>query len=295
MITVIGATGHVGGNLARTLLDNGQDVRAIGRNPHALAALSARGADTHSFDLTDTPRLADTLVGSETVFAMVPSDPFTEHYDAHQQILGESICSAIASSGVPTVVALSSLGADREDAPGVIGSLHRQEQRLRAIHGVRVMALRPVSFFENLLAAVDQIMEDGNHVDSILPDLPIPMIAAADVADAAATAFADAGWNGFSTRDLLGERDLSYIEATRILGGALGFEGATYTPLPDDAMAAALIASGMSGEYARQYVAMTRAFNSGELTDPVPRTPANSTPTTFEAFAASLVAAGQPS
>lgn len=59
----------------------------------------------------------------------------------------------------------------------------------------------------------------------------------------------DNDWSGFSTRVSVEERDLGYIEATR-LGGAIGFESASYTPLLDDAMAVALIDIGMSGGYA---------------------------------------------
>ncbi|MGB2949857.1 MAG: hypothetical protein WBB62_13480 [Rhodococcus sp. (in: high G+C Gram-positive bacteria)] len=46
---------------------------------------------------------------------------------------------------------------------------------------------------------------------------------------------------------------------------------------------------GFSVEYARHYVDMTRAFNSRELTDLVPRTAVNTTSTSFEQFASSLL------
>ena len=44
MITVMGASGHVGGRTADLLLDAGEKVRALGRSPEKLASLAGRGA-----------------------------------------------------------------------------------------------------------------------------------------------------------------------------------------------------------------------------------------------------------
>ncbi|QCB51381.1 NAD-dependent epimerase/dehydratase family protein [Rhodococcus sp. PAMC28707] len=295
MITVMGARGHVGNKIAHFLLDDGLPVRVLGRSARTLDDLAERGAEVQECDLLDTTRLAELLHEGSALFAMVPSNPFTENYSAEQDRFGASIASAISVSKVPTVVTLSSLGADRLDAPGVIGALHRQEARLRALTGVRVTALRPVSFFENLLAAVDQLVQQGSHVDSIVSDLPIPMISTSDIAAAAAHALVDPDWDGYVVRELLGERDVSYIEATTILGRHLGITDPRYVQLPYADMASVLTTIGFSLEYSHHYVDMTRAFNSGELTEPVPRTSANTTATSIEAFAASLSVAGSPS
>lgn len=287
MITVIGASGQVGSKVAQELVDSGHGVRLLGRTAASLNDLSKRGADVRVGDLTDTAWLTEALRGSDAVFAMIPSNPFDENYAAAQEKIGESVCAALKASAVSTVVTLSSLGADHLDAPGVIGALHRQERRLSALHA-RITFLRPVSFFENLLAAVEQLAESGTHVDSVQADLPIPMIATADIARVAASALTDPSWSGHVVRDLLGQRDLSYNEATAILGQHLAVENATYVQLPYKDMVEVLTGIGFGVDYSRQYVDMTRAFNSSEITDPVPRAPANTTPTSFEQFAESL-------
>ncbi len=52
-ILVIGATGQLGGAVARRLLGTGHLVRALGRNPQKLAALEALGAEITAGDLLD--------------------------------------------------------------------------------------------------------------------------------------------------------------------------------------------------------------------------------------------------
>lgn len=287
MITVIGASGQVGSKVADELIESGHRVRVLGRSTQTLSRFAGSDADIEVGDLADTEWLTDCLRGSDAVFAMVPSNPFTPNFTEEQDRYGESICTALQLGAVPTVVALSSLGADRADAPGVIGGLHRQELRLSSL-SARLTLLRPVSFFENLVAAVDQIVESGAHVDSVQADLPIPMIATVDVAHAAVPALADDAWNGHVVRNLLGHRDISYVEATSILGRCLGVDDARYTQVPFESMNEVLVAVGFSADYARQYVDMTRAFNSGELTDPTPRTAENTTTTSFDEFASSL-------
>lgn len=282
MITIVGATGHVGRQVTTLLVAQGLAVRALGRNTDVLQELSLLGAD--SVEFTISSELASNLRGSDAVFVMAPSNPFAVDFADDQRELGTAIADAVHASGAQRVVALSSLGADRTDAPGVIGALHEQEERLRALTGVSLHLLRPVSFFENLLAAVDQLTETGTHVDSVDADLPIPMIATADIARAAATALTGPAWSGTRSQPLLGQRDLSYDEATATLGAALGVPAARYQQLDYTDMADVLVSVGFSKSYAEMYVDMTRAFNSQELTGPTPRTPDNTTGTSFEQF-----------
>lgn len=114
------------------------------------------------------------------------------------------------------------------------------------------------------------------------------MIATADIAAAGVRALTDSTWTGAHTRALLGERDISYTEATTILGRALGVPDARYERAPAATMIEILTSIGFSRSYAQLYVEMTGAFNSGELTAAVPRTGENTTATSFEEYAAAL-------
>ena len=288
MITILGATGQVGYRVAERLLKEGEQVRAIGRNAERLGALAAVGAHTVQADLT--PALAASFTGSEAVFTMLPSNPYAEDFAAEQDKWGTAIVDALRVSEVERIVALSSLGADRLDAPGVIGCLAEQEERLRTLTDRSLHLLRPVSFFENLLPAVEQLTTVGVHVDSVDPHLPIPMIATSDIADAAVRALTDSPGDGVRTQVLLGQRDIGYAEATKVLGNRLGVTAPRYECLSYEAMADVLVSIGFSRSYAQLYVDMTRAFNTEELTRDVRRSPENSTETSFEEFADSISA-----
>jgi nucleoside-diphosphate-sugar epimerase len=52
-VLVTGATGFLGGHLARNLAANGFTIRALGRNPAAIEELSRRGIETRQVDLRD--------------------------------------------------------------------------------------------------------------------------------------------------------------------------------------------------------------------------------------------------
>ncbi|MEP6960966.1 MAG: hopanoid-associated sugar epimerase [Acidobacteriota bacterium] len=65
-VLVTGATGFVGWHVARALLDNGQSVRALARNPAALRELV--GAQPIQGDLRDPASLQRAVEGCSTVF-----------------------------------------------------------------------------------------------------------------------------------------------------------------------------------------------------------------------------------
>lgn len=288
MITIMGATGHTGRKIAEGLLATGLPVRALGRDPSRLAPLAALGAEVAVGDTSDPAFLADAFRGADAAYTLLPTDRAAVDYPARQDAEGEAIAAAVRASGIRRVVALSSLGTDRETGTGLILGLRRQEGRLRAIAGLDVHILRPVSFFENFVDQLETIRHAGMVADSVAADLAIPMVATRDVAAAAIAALTRRDWRGVTIQELIGPRDLSYREATRILGGALGRPDLPYVQLPYDEMAAVLTRSGLSASFAGQYVEMTRAFNAGIVQPLRGRTPENTTPTTFEAFAAAL-------
>ena len=285
MITVMGASGNTGHRIASGLLDQGQRVRVVGRSVERLADLQQRGADVAVGDSTDPTFLADAFDGSEAVYTLQPTDQSAPDYRARQREEGEAIAFAIRRSAVPHVVALSSVGADLDAPTGVIRGLREQEERLRSVEGANMLFLRPVSFFENFFGAMESIRHEGVVVDSVEADLAIPMIAARDVAAAAVQALTMRSWTGGAVRELIGQRDLSYREATRILGERIGNPELEYVQLPYDEMVQLMVQVGLSESFARQYVKMTRSFNEGIVVPMNGRTSENTTPTSFDEFA----------
>ena len=63
-----GATGFVGGALARRLVDAGHAVRAVVRTPARAAALAASGVELHQGDVTDKASMRAPMSGVDGVF-----------------------------------------------------------------------------------------------------------------------------------------------------------------------------------------------------------------------------------
>lgn len=282
MITVMGATGNVGRKITELLLAGGERVRAVGRNPRTLAALADAGAEPVPGDVSDPVFLTRAFDGADAVHTMLPFDPASPDFRAHQELLGGAIAAAVRDSGVTHVVAQSSLGADLPTGTGFISSLHDQEQRLRGLSGVNVLFLRPGLFQETIAAAAEVVAGLGFHADAVAPDVPVPMIATRDIAEVAAAALRARDWSGHQVRELLGPRDLTFIEATRILGVALGRPDLDYVRLPDEQMVTALVEAGFSEDAAGLQVAMGRALSEGTIVSRQGRSPQTSTPTRFE-------------
>jgi len=288
-ITVMGATGHTGKKITEALLKAGEKVRALGRSQSKLADLQSAGAEVLSGDTTDAAFLAKAFRGADAVYALLPTDRRSPDYRAEQDLQGEAIVRAIRDSGVRYVVALSSLGADLSEGTGVIAGLHAQEERLKRLEGANVLLLRPVSFFENFYDTLGLIKHEGINGDSVAPDLAVPMVATRDIADVAAKALKARDWKGVVVRELLGPRDLTYSEATRILGERIGKPDLQYVQFSYADEAKALAQAGLSESFAGLYVEMTRAFNEGKVKQW--RNPENTTPTRFEDFVGELAGA----
>lgn len=291
MITVMGATGRTGSKIATRLLRAGEQVRVVGRSAERLAELADAGAEPAVGDATDPAFLSAAFRGADAVYAMLPVDPTWPDYHAEVDRLGEAVAAAVRDAGVRHVVTLSSLGAEQAAGTGFIVSLYRQEQRLRALPDTNVLALRAGLFFESFEPALDLMIDQGINADTVAPDVPIPMVATRDLADAAATALRARDWTGFVVREVLGQRDLTYREVTAILGDRIGRPGLQYVQLPDTEMLHALTGAGLSADVAAQNLDMNRAMSDRTIRSREGRGPQNTTPTRFEDFADELVSA----
>jgi uncharacterized protein YbjT (DUF2867 family) len=293
MIAVMGASGHTGRRIAELLLDAGEKVRALGRSREKLAELEKRGAEVLTGEAADSRFLAGAFRGADGAFTLIPPETTAKDYRARQDTIGEATVSAIRESGVPRVVFLSSVGADLSTGTGPIAGLHAQEKRLAKLEGVNVLILRPGYFFENFEETLGLIKHQGINGGAIAADVPIPMVATRDIADAAAKALRERRVQGVTVAELLGPRDLSHAEATRILGARIGKPDLPYVQFPYADFVTSLTDMGLSKDVADQYAEMARALNEGKVKSVEGRKPGNTTPTRFEDFCDELAKAYQ--
>ena len=284
MYVVTGASGNTGSSVAQTLLDAGAQVRLIARNPDHLRQFAARGAETVSADITDTAKLVSAFTGAKAVYAMIPPNPSTPDLFAYDERIISSLVSALTQTKVPYAVVLSSVGADKPTGTGPVLGLRQLEEALSSIQGLNALYLRAGYFMENTLAQAGIIPAMGKAAGPIRPDLKLPMIAARDIGAAAAGELLKLNFQGHQTRELLGQRDITYIEATAIIGQAIGKPDLSYTQLPNEQLLPALMNMGMSENFASLLLEMTASLNSGHMRAMEPRSPRNTTPTSFETF-----------
>ena len=283
MYVITGATGNIGSEIARRLLQLGKKVRAISRDKNRLKSIADQGAEIRPGSLDDAKFLTEMMEGATAVFAIIPPDLHAENYSAYQNKLGEAIATALRQSKVPYVVHLSSVGADLSSGTGPIAGLHLQEQRLNRLDA-NVLHLRPSSFMENFFASIPMIREMGIMGSPAKPDLRHPLIATRDVGAVAAERLNRLDFKGKTVLELLGQREVSMTEVTKILGAAIGKPDLPYVQFSYEDAENGMIQAGLSPDVAKQLVEIDRAINEG-LIKFVPRTAENTTPTTIEEFA----------
>lgn len=291
MIVVIGATGNTGNAAAGRLLDAGTKVRAIGRTAERLAPLTARGAEAAIGTVTDAAFLTTALRGADAVYAMVPPEYNAPDLLAVYDKVGEALVRALDAAGTRRVVFLSSLGAELPAGTGPIVGLRGVEQRLKALPEIDLLILRPGYFFENHFGSLGLIKAQGVNGGAIAPHVTFPQIATRDIGAVAADALLQGDFKGAVVRELLGPRDLSMAEATRIIGAKIGKPHLEYVQFPDDAFIGGLVQAGFSKGVAQLFVEMAQAINAGKVRSLEGRNARNSTPTAFESFADSLAQA----
>jgi len=283
MITILGATGNVGGKIADILVKKGEPVRLVARSANRLRKLVRKNVEAFAGDARNAEFLVTAFKDADAVFTLIPPNPKADRFMDYADKMGESIACALECAHVKRVVNLSSIGADLPAGTGPIAGLHNQEERLNKIKGLNVLHLRPGTFMENLLMNADLIKTKGVIGSAIRGDTRFPLIATKDIAAFAADCLVRGDFTGSSVRYLLGQRDLSMIEATEITGWKINEPGLTYVMFPYDEAEKGLIACGLSPDVSRLYVEMSRAFNEGRIKYE-PRSHDNSTPTSFEEF-----------
>lgn len=286
MYVITGATGNTGHIVAKRLLEQGKSVRVIGRSAERLAALSSLGAEPFVADLSDKPGLNRAFAGAEAAYLMIPPDLCSADFRAYQDQVTDAIVSAVERNEVGYVVALSSIGADKAEKTGPIVGLHILEEALKRISGLNTLSLRAAYFMGNTLPQISVIQHMGVTAGPLRPDLKVPMIATRDIGASAADALLRLDFKGFQAQELLGQRDLNYLEVTSIIGHAIGKPELKYNQIPYEHFGGALQQMGASQSIAKLFMEMSEALNEGHVRALEPRSARNTTPTSFETFVA---------
>jgi uncharacterized protein YbjT (DUF2867 family) len=284
---ILGASGNTGSIIANFLLSKGEKVRVVGRDARRLQRFVDKGAEAFTADVSDAVALTKAFSGARAAYLLLPPVKTREA----QERESDAIAQAVKESSLRYAVHLSSYGAQVPEGTGPVAGLHSSEEKLNAISGLNALYLRAAYFMENNLVAIGMIHGMGIFGNALLPDVKLPMIATRDVGDYAAQRLLHLDFSGKQTRELLGERDLSMTEATAVIGRGIGKPDLEYKQFPYDQVEQALTQMGVPPKGAALYIEMYKSINEGVLAPLEPRSPENTTPTSFEKFVQDVFAA----
>ena len=268
MNLVLGATGNVGGEVARQLIASGDRPRLLVRNPDHARSF-ADTADVVRGDLSDPDSRRQALRGADKVF-MVAAGTDTVALEGN-------VVDAAVAEGVKHVVKLSVISAE---APAITFARwhHASEEKVKA-SGIAWTMLRPGNFMTNALGWADSIKSDGN----ISQPTATGTWAAIDPADIGAVAVRVMTTPGHEGKayTLTGPEALDGAGYAAILARVLG-KSVTFVDVPPDAAKQAMLGSGIPPEYVDallDLLAAMKAGYTGAVTDTVQQVlgrPANS-------------------
>jgi len=258
MYAITGVTGHVGSATARELLSRGMQVRAVVRDPAKRESWEEQGAEVAVADSRDRAALAQALQGSEGAFVMMPT--FETADDTEHRRLADSIAGAVADSGVPHVVLLSSIGAELADGTGPIRWLHHLEDGLSKTDAV-VSGIRSWHFQEKVEDVLGVALEAGIYpVFGEDAGVPTPMVATRDIGRFAAEALLAPPTNS-EVIDLYGP-EYTEREVADQLAATLG-KPLEVVALPRAGWVDAMLEAGLPAPFARELAALYGAAEDG--------------------------------
>lgn len=288
MIVVTTPTGNIGQKLLQRLVDSGEPVRVIARDPARIPSATRERIEVIEGSHGDADVVNKAFAGADSVFWLAPPDFRSDSLDATYAGFTRPACEAIRRHGVGHVVAVSALGRGTpvQHQAGLVTASHRMCDLIAAT-GVAFRALVLPSFMDNILRHAGSIREQG-----ILPlprsgEIKAPHCATRDIAAAAARLLSDRGWSGQQDVAVLGPEDLSFNDMADIMSEVLA-KPVRFQQVPIEDYRARLLEIGASAAMAEGMVDMMTAKDHG-LDNGVQRTAENSSPTSFRQWCAEVL------
>lgn len=282
---ITGATGKTGHIIAENLLAAGHTVTVVGRSAERLSPLVAKGAIAATGDLADSAFLKNTFAGADAVYLMIPPKWDVTDWRAYQRSVTDAFIGALKSSGTKKVVLLSSMGAHMLDGAGPVSGLAELEHALRVVPGLDSFSLRAGFFMENFYANIGLIKQAGIFGYVLNPEVRMPFVHTRDIAEVATRHLLDLGFTGHTHEFVGGTADLNMQEVAEKLGNAIDKPDLRYVQFPVADAKAGMMQAGLPETIADGYNELFGALNLGEYQEGYVRTPAVTTPTSFEWFA----------
>lgn len=211
MILLTGATGTVGGLVARRLPGT-EPVRLLTRDPRRAAGLAGPHTEVVGGDFEDPGSLLRALTGVRSAL-LVTANPLTHAHD-------ENFLTAARTAGVRHVVKLTTLSVTEPDAIDLVTEWQRENERLLRGSGLAWTLLRPRAFMSNTLGWARSVREEG-VVRALGGGTEVAAVDPRDIADVAVRALTDGAGHAGRAHPLTGPEAVSPVRQTEILAGLL--------------------------------------------------------------------------
>ncbi len=278
MIVLTAPTGLIGHQVLNAILDKGEPIRVIARDPSRLPADILKRVEVVRGSHGDAAVVNRAFAGADAVFWLVPPDPQASSVIAAYVDFSRPACEAFRRQNVKRVVGISALGRGVDKNAGhTTASLAMDD--LIAGTGVAYRALTMPSFMDNLLHQVGAIKAQGMFFSPVSGDLKAPTCATRDTAAVAAKLLLDHSWSGNASVPVMGPEDLSFNDMAKIMSEVLG-KPVGFRQIPEQAFKSQMTKFGMSDAMAQAMLDMQVAKNEG-LDNAEPRTAQSTTPTSF--------------
>jgi len=282
MIVVTAPTSKIGGQVLGRLVESGEPVRVVARDPAKLAPGIRERVEVVRGSHSEAGVVNEAFAGADAVFWLVPADRWAPSIDAAYSGFARPGIEALAKHGVRHVVGISALGRGTPvagHAGHVTATLAMDD--LIAACGVHYRALACASFMDNTLRDLPSITTHGYFTSPIAVERRLPTVATRDIAAVAAALLLNRDWTGVQEIPLLGPQDLSPTEMAAIISEELRIPVGCRQISGEELNAG--LTGFMSEPVAQAMVDMALAKNAG-LDTGITRTAQHSTPTTFRTW-----------
>jgi uncharacterized protein YbjT (DUF2867 family) len=253
---VTGATGGIGGRVARRLAERGVRQRLIVRDASRAPRLD--GAEVVEVaGYADGESMRRGFEGIDELLLVSAAE------SANRRAEHESAIDAAAAAGVARVVKLSGPDASA-DSPLVFERWHAAVEQHLAGSGLPAVLLRPRTYMTNLLAYARSVAQTG-MLFAPAGTAAISFVDPRDVADVAAEALTRPHHDG-ATYTLTGPEAITFEHIAAQLAAATG-RPVTYVGVSDGDARQAMIADGLPPMVADAIVAIFAAQRAGSMAD----------------------------
>jgi len=141
LVLIAGATGYVGGELLKRLLDAGYAVRCLARRPEALRAKALPGLEVVEGDVLNSASVRAAMTGVGSAYYLVHSMGSTQSFEEQDRTGAQNFANTAREAGVRRIIYLGGLGHSTDQLSAHLRSRQEVGEILRSA-GVPVIEFR---------------------------------------------------------------------------------------------------------------------------------------------------------